>query len=335
MRRCILFFQASARPPRVDGDGPADAGRETTDDERVDEICEKRITQSRDWSAVFLAALRFLQLAFFAFAYCAILDFHESSTSPGRHGPWQSGRKHWAQAMNWAYVQTLLILIYHTVVLAAPCVLRILRPTDRPFTSLATVFGDGIAAAALLNTIVLLDTPHERYCHSPPGTSDFQYQGTYRFGRTQHGRTRDHLVCKSLDVVLGLGAFAVLSYLPSVMVTIRRARRLEQTIFAKFRESGDVEQGTVRPPNRLEEPPLDAPQPRQHSPPPPYYPGVLGSAQEPVGGDELHYYPRDRRSMETTSSLGANAYLVSDGWRPPEQPPDYSSRPPSLHNTPS
>lgn len=164
MRRCIIFFRLFTRP--LTDDGPADENHETM---AVEEISEKRIPRPRDWSAIFIAALRFLQLAFFAFAYCAILDFYKTSTSPGRHGPWQHGHRHSAQTMKWAYVQILLILLYHTVALTGPCVVRILKPTSRPFTSLATVFGDGIAAAALLNTIVLLDGPHERFCHGPPG----------------------------------------------------------------------------------------------------------------------------------------------------------------------
>jgi hypothetical protein len=36
--------------------------------------------------------------------------------------------------------------------------------------------------------------------------------------------------------------------------------------------------------------------------------------------------------METVSSVGLDNYLVSDGWRAPEEPPVYSSRPPSLHH---
>lgn len=74
---------------------------------------------------------------------------------------------------------------------------------------------------------------------------------------------------------------------------------------------------------------------RQHSPPPPYRSGVSEFAQSHSDYSEhteITPIPRGRTSIETTSSLGVEHYLVSDGWRAPEQPPEYSSRPPSLHH---
>jgi hypothetical protein len=41
-----------------------------------------------------------------------------------------------------------------------------------------------------------------------------------------------------------------------------------------------------------------------------------------------------RVSQETTSSLDPDSYLVSDGFRRPEDPPAYSSRPGSLRTLP-
>lgn len=43
-------------------------------------------------------------------------------------------------------------------------------------------------------------------------------------------------------------------------------------------------------------------------------------------------FPRSRLSQETTSSFGAEHYLVSDGFRPTAQLPGYSSRPPSYRS---
>jgi len=63
-------------------------------------------------------------------------------------------------------LEASITLMYHTGALFAPWLLRLLRATRRPFTSVATVFGDGWALMALLNTLVMLDSTHEDYCHS-------------------------------------------------------------------------------------------------------------------------------------------------------------------------
>lgn len=57
-----------------------------------------------------------------------------------------------------------MLLIYHVVVLIVPLLLRVLRGTKRPLVGLATVFGDGCAMVALVNTIVLLDSVRENHC---------------------------------------------------------------------------------------------------------------------------------------------------------------------------
>jgi hypothetical protein len=41
---------------------------------------------------------------------------------------------------------------------------------------------------------------------------------------------------------------------------------------------------------------------------------------------------RGRCSMETTASTNPDEYLISDGFRPLGDPPEYSSRPPSIHS---
>jgi hypothetical protein len=41
-----------------------------------------------------------------------------------------------------------------------------------------------------------------------------------------------------------------------------------------------------------------------------------------------------RTSYETSSSLNPDRYIVSDGFRPPEEPPVYSSRPGSIRTLP-
>jgi hypothetical protein len=71
-----------------------------------------------------------------------------------------------------------MTLVYQAGVLIVPWLLRLLRATKRPLTGLGTVFGDGCAMVALLNTLVMLDTAHEGYCHRPPQTGGTLWQPT-------------------------------------------------------------------------------------------------------------------------------------------------------------
>ncbi len=61
-----------------------------------------------------------------------------------------------------------MALIYHTVVLVSPCLLRLFRSARRPFANVGTVFVDGCVMVAMINTVVMLDSDHEGYCHRPP-----------------------------------------------------------------------------------------------------------------------------------------------------------------------
>jgi hypothetical protein len=65
-------------------------------------------------------------------------------------------------------LQASITLVYQAAVLIVPWLLRLVRVTRRPYAGLAAVFGDGCAMLALLNTLVMLDTTHEGYCHGPP-----------------------------------------------------------------------------------------------------------------------------------------------------------------------
>ncbi len=131
-----------------------------------------------------------------------------------------------------------------------------------------------------------------------------------------------------------------MSHLTTAFLTAWLVKRKTPTIHAKVEQASDVEQAVSRPP-RLEQPSASATPSRQHSPPPPYRSGVPEFAESRPSFAESRpsfseYPPRTsiqvgRTSVETTSSLGIENYLVSDGWRAPEMPPEYSSRPPSLH----
>lgn len=332
MRRCTLFFRLRSQRTS-DDDGVEHDGRDHDGD-----INEKHIRKPREWSAIFLTAIRVLQFAYFAFAYYALHDFWRSSYFRN-DGPWEHSPghlRHSRRMMRWLRMQASITLIYQAAVLVVPWMLRLLRATKRPFANLATVFGDGTVVMGLLNTLVILDTDHEGYCHRPPPRGDFDLREVFSFakGGHHHNMSRHRSVCHSLDVIFGLGGLIILSHLVTAVVTARRAKRASPTVFAKVERAGDVEQGI---PQRVvcEQPSTPATPQRRQSPPPPYRPVVSDLAQEhPTYAErsETTPIPRGRCSVETTSSLGFERYLVSDGWRAPEGPPEYSSRPPSLHH---
>ncbi|KAL2130658.1 hypothetical protein VTI74DRAFT_6121 [Chaetomium olivicolor] len=335
MPRRVFFFRLLSRHVHDDDEAAA---------EETAEINEKRVRTPRDWSAVFLTTLRFLQFIYFAFAYYSLYHFQKSGyfrdDGPWHHSPDQS--RHSRRMMRWVRMQASMTLIYHALVLIVPSLLLLVRASRRPLTSLATVFGDGCAMMATLSMMVLLDTYHEGYCHSPPPKGAFDIHSMFSFashGR-QHDMSRHRSVCRSLDVVAGLAGVVILSYFVSAIVTTWRVKRSSPTVCAKVEQSGDVEQGIAQRPAVDDARSLQALAPtpqRQHSPPPPYHPVFHEQAHGHTNyvGDveELDPIPRGRPSVETTtSSIGLENYLVSDGWRAPEDPPEYSSRPPSLHH---
>ncbi|KAK4242757.1 hypothetical protein C8A03DRAFT_28986 [Achaetomium macrosporum] len=326
MRRCTFFSGFCSRPPRTN-DRPGE------DSEAVN---EKRVRNPRDWSAIALTALRFLQFVYFAFAYCSLQDFQRSSYFRD-DGPWHrppDQMRHSWRTLRWVRTQASVILVYHAFILVIPGLLRLLKPMRRPFTSLSAVFGDGCAIVAMLNIMVQLDAAHEDYCHRPPPRADSITDAMFSFGRNDHhhhhNMDRHRSVCRSLDVVFGLGGLIIISYLWSALVTAWRAKQPSPSVHAKVEQARDVEQGVSQRPAVMEEArPHATSSRRQDSPPPPYRPVVPDLAQDP---DAAPSYPRGRASMETVSSVGLDNYLVSDGWRAPEEPPVYSSRPPSLHH---
>jgi hypothetical protein len=328
MPRCTLFSRL--RPRSIWGDDD-----EVADGANVNEKCSRR---PRDWPALFLTVLRFLQFAYFAFAYFSLHGFQRSSYFR-EDGPWQHSPheiRHAQRMMRWARMQASISLIYHAGVLIVPWLLRLLRATKRPFTGLGAVFGDGCAMVALLNTLCTLDTAHEGYCHSPPPGGDFDLRDVMNlsYGGLHHHMSH-RTICQSLDVIFGLGGLIVLSHLVTALATAWRAKRSFQTVISKVLPAGDMEQGVIQGPVR--EGPVSGsttPQ-RRHSPPPSYHSVIPEPAQEDqdyAGRVTPSQELRSRASVETTSSLGLEryGYLVSDGWRAPEQPPMYSSRPPSL-----
>jgi hypothetical protein len=96
MRRCIIF-RLSVRPV---------SGEEAEHENEASEMDEKRVSKPRNWSAIFLTAIRFLQLAYFTFAYFALFGFQRSSYF--HHGAWQPSpnqRHHSKRTMHWVRTQ--------------------------------------------------------------------------------------------------------------------------------------------------------------------------------------------------------------------------------------
>lgn len=72
------------------------------------DINEKQHTRRpRDWSVIFLGVLRFLQFAYFAFAYLSLHSFQKSSYFH-EDGPWQHSpgeMRHSRRTMRWVRMQ--------------------------------------------------------------------------------------------------------------------------------------------------------------------------------------------------------------------------------------
>ncbi|KAJ4293913.1 hypothetical protein N0V88_005427 [Collariella sp. IMI 366227] len=155
MPRCVLFVRLLSRP-RLHEDETEEPAMPTT-------INEKLVRKPRDWFAMFLTALRFLQFGYFAFAYHSLYHFHKSGYFR-EDGPWQSSpdqTRHARRMMRWVRMQAAMALMYHALVLVVPRLLQLMKATKRPLTSLVAVFGDGCAMMATLSMMVLLDTYHE------------------------------------------------------------------------------------------------------------------------------------------------------------------------------
>jgi hypothetical protein len=105
MRRCSLFSRLRPRPTTRDDDGADGVGDS--------EVNEKRPRTPRDWSAIFLTAIRFLQFAYFGFAYYSLHAF-QRSTYFRENGPWQHSpdqMRHSMRMMRWVRMQVRLDLM--------------------------------------------------------------------------------------------------------------------------------------------------------------------------------------------------------------------------------
>jgi hypothetical protein len=96
MRRCLPSCRLSPRPTR-DDDGVDEAS----------EVDEKRVRSPRDWSAIFLTAIRLFQVAYFTLVYLSFRGFQKSSYFR-ENGPWQHSpdqMHHSRRMMRWVRMQ--------------------------------------------------------------------------------------------------------------------------------------------------------------------------------------------------------------------------------------
>lgn len=170
---------------------------------------------------------------------------------------------------------------------------------------------------------------------------DYENQGILTYlGKGQFNKER-YLTCALLDSIFTLGAIPALSHIASIIATtcnIRRATNQQQVeVYPKEEGVVDIEQGTMIIPPAAEPSRSQSPvssSSRGPSPPPSYRSRSSSGVTEAGRPPSYRSAPsvRARASMETVSSVDPDSYLVSDGWRAPEHPPVYSSRPPSLRD---
>jgi hypothetical protein len=96
MRRCLPSCRLSSRRA-TDDDGAGEAS----------EVNEKRVRSPRDWSAIFLTAIRLFQVAYFGLVYLSLRGFQRSRYFRD-NGPWQHSpdqMHHSRRMMRWARMQ--------------------------------------------------------------------------------------------------------------------------------------------------------------------------------------------------------------------------------------
>ena len=82
------------------------SARPTADDAGADadEVNEKRVRSPRDWPAIFLTAIRFLQFAYFGLVFFSLRGFQRSSYFHP-DGPWHHTPDHSRRMMHWIRMQ--------------------------------------------------------------------------------------------------------------------------------------------------------------------------------------------------------------------------------------
>ncbi|KAK4643344.1 hypothetical protein QC761_409000 [Podospora bellae-mahoneyi] len=305
--------------------------------------CNKSGRRRRNWPFLWLTAIRTCQLAYFAHLHAVVFLFDQTGYYNGMWAWYASpGDDERSKAgMRWARALSLLNLIYILITFIFSLMFRNLDPKKWRLFGIHTFFGDLLMAWSLLHILRVLHPSYTNYCYDVPRKFDYENQGILTYlGKGQFNKER-YLTCALLDSIFTLGAIPALSHIASIIATtcnIRRATNQQQVeVYPKEEGAVDIEQGTMIIPPAAEPSRSQSPvssSSRGPSPPPSYRSRSSSGATEAGRPPSYRSAPsvRARASMETVSSVDPDSYLVSDGWRAPEHPPVYSSRPPSLRD---
>ncbi|KAK4229482.1 hypothetical protein QBC38DRAFT_472518 [Podospora fimiseda] len=340
----LLFFRMylQRNPP----DEPAQTQIERTDlimdrDESEQEK-QQNCQKSRNWPLIILTIIRTCQLIFSGFSYFVFYALIESGTY------WLDDPKDKATYdanVPWVRMLNCVNLVYHISALA---LLHFWKRTEAKkwrYFAISTFIGDLLSLWAFLYVLSLMYTTYQGYCYNYPRVFDYEKDGflTY-FGKGMPKslywelQLERYITCAFLDGFYWLSLIPSLSHLLSSIITAwyySRIKRIEGSSCSRFcsgtfeQKVGDLEQAVLPPAvvsARESTPPPSPLSP--HSPPPSYRSRSGSTATTATKGRPPSYR---RISMETASSVDPDTFLVSDGWRgPDQQPPEYSSRPPSV-----
>lgn len=318
----------------------------------MEEVNEKRagnvakLARSCSWPFAWLTAVRACQLLYFAFLHASIFVFDQSGYFRGEwawyYNPEDESLS--KSSMRWARALSLLNLVYHLTTFVLLIVLRKKEVRKWRVYGITTMFGDLLAMWSVLHVLRLLHRSYTNYCYDVPRKFDYEHHGVLGYlGKGQFNQER-YFSCGLLDVIYIIGIVPALSHLFSIVATawnIKRATQAEGELSDVFPKIGDLEQGAMPHRSSAQHDHESAVSSRASSPPPspsppPSYRSRSGSNQTqqssrpPSYTEAPNYRPQSRASIETTSTINPDLYLVSDGWRAPEELPNYSSRPSSL-----
>ncbi|KAK4199742.1 hypothetical protein QBC40DRAFT_281366 [Triangularia verruculosa] len=341
----ILYFRLYCRKEQDQDSTSLPATNEmsdssqTSDEKRGTPCCKSR----RNWPLLWLTAIRTSQLAYFAYLHAVIFLFDQTGYYNGMWAWYAApGDEERSKAgMRWARALSLLNLVYILVTFILNLMFRNINPRKWRLFGIHTLFGDLVMAWSMLHVLRVLHPSYTNYCYDVPRKFDYENQGVLTYlGKGQFNEER-YLACALLDSLFTLGAIPALSHIASIIATtwhIRRAKRIaqqQQQQIEVYPKESDVEQGII---STGQSTAAEASRPqspissRGPSPPPSYRSRSGSGATEAGRPPSYRSAPsfRARSSIETMSSVDPEAYLVSDGWRAPEHPPTYSSRPSSL-----
>ncbi|KAK4462706.1 hypothetical protein QBC42DRAFT_200569 [Cladorrhinum samala] len=346
----LIFFRIYFKRTERDEDDQQEQQQRQQQSQRTDSMVVHRrqqmnpsasnekqtVPKARNWLFFFLTALRICQLGFAAFAHIVFLVLiYEAKW-------WledPSDKESYEANTPWARLLNSVTLIFH---ISAPVLFFLWRNTQARrwrFFAIFTCIGDVVSLWAFLIVLTLMNNTYEGYCDAHPRVFDYGRHGILAFlGKGASGSTysdaqqQRHIICRSLHVVYWAGAFPAWSHIASAVMTwwyygqIKTAESCEVETFPKI---GDLEQAITRRLPAAPAPAAPSVVSRGSTPPPSPPPSYRSRAGSTATAGRPPSYAR--ASMETMSSIDPDSFLVSDGWRgPDQQPPEYSSRPPSL-----